>query len=132
MTGRIHAITGKTITIQEEGPESACFGCLNQECGTRPRFFTVENTLELSLSIGQFIETGASKRGLVSQAFSALVPPLVAFVAGFALIGACFPLLGEGTRAAGGAVCLFVAAGITYFVRERVPAKDKPLVVRVL
>jgi hypothetical protein len=134
MIGRIQTIEGKTITVQEGRPESTCFACLNQECGTRSRsrFFTVENTLDLSLSIGQFIETGAPKRGLEKQVLLALLPPAVAFGAGFALIGACFAGAGEGAQAAGGAVCLLIVAGFTYFVRAHVPVKDKPLVVRVL
>jgi positive regulator of sigma E activity len=134
MIGRIQVIEGKTITVQEGRPESACFACLNQECGTRdqPRLFTVENTLDLSLSVGQFIETGAPKRGLVRQALSALLLPAVAFGAGFALVGACFAGAGEGAQAAGGAACLFIVASLTYFVRAHIPVKDKPLVARVL
>ena len=134
MIGRIQAIEGKTITVQEGRPESACFACLNQGCGTRarPQFFTVENTLNVSLSVGQFIETGAPKRSLVKQALLALLPPAVAFGAGFALVGACFAGAGEGARAAGGAACLFIVASLTYFFRVYVPVKDKPLVARVL
>ncbi|MDR2418967.1 MAG: SoxR reducing system RseC family protein [Treponema sp.] len=132
MIGRIQAIEGKLITVQEGRPEYACLACL--ECGTssRPRFFTVENTLNLSLSVGQFIETGAPKCGLARQALLALLLPAVAFVAGFALVGACFAGVGEGAQAAGGAACLFIAACLTYFIRVHVSVKDKPLVARVL
>ena len=134
MIGRIQTIEGKTITVREGSSASACFACLNQECGTRarPRFFTVENTLDVSLSVGQFIETGALKRDLARQALLALLPLAVAFGAGFALVGACFTGAGEGARVAGGVACLFIVAALTYFVRAHVPVKDKPLVVRVL
>ena len=134
MIGRIQAIEGKTITVQEERPESTCFDCLNQGCGKRVRqqFFTVENTLDVSLSVGQFIEIGMPKQSLVKQALLALLPPAAAFGAGFALVGVCFAGAGEGARAAGGAACLFIAAGLTYFVSAHVPVKDRPLVARVL
>ncbi|MDR2537133.1 MAG: SoxR reducing system RseC family protein [Treponema sp.] len=134
MIGRIQAIDGKTITVQEGRPEAACFACLSQECGTRDRtrLFTVENTLNLSLSVGQFVETGAPKRGFTRQALLALLLPAVAFGVGFALVGACFAGVGEGAQAAGGAACLFIVAGLTYLVRAHIPVKNKPLVSRVL
>jgi positive regulator of sigma E activity len=105
---------------------------MKQECSVKPRFFTVENALNLPLHVGQLVETGIPKRVVALQALSALFPPCAGFIALFALTGALFPGLRESARAASGICGLFLAAFITYHFRKHFPSKKSPHVLRVL
>jgi positive regulator of sigma E activity len=130
MTGQVHAIDETGVIIAEKN--SACFGCMNQKCGAKPRFFTVENGLNLPLHVGQLVETGVPKRVVALQALVALFPPLAGFIALFALTGALFPALNESALAASGICGLFLAAFITYCFRKRFPSKKNPHILRTL
>jgi positive regulator of sigma E activity len=127
MTGQVHAIDAGRVVIAEKS--GACFGCMKQDCGTKPRFFTVENALNLPLSVGQLVETGVPRRVVVLQALAALLPPFAGFIALFALTGAF--ALTESARAASGICGLFLAAFITYRIRKRFPTKKSPRILRV-
>jgi sigma-E factor negative regulatory protein RseC len=76
------------------------------------------------------IETASSSA--VSQALSALPPPVLGFTAGFFFTGLLFPASGEPARAAAGAVFMLLSALGFYYYRRKSPVKTMPGVVRIL
>jgi sigma-E factor negative regulatory protein RseC len=122
MKGRIHNIAGKTIYLAPA--QSACFGCMNAACKSRPQLVVAENHRNLDLTLGQLVEIEIPSKQLLQQAAAVLLPPIAGFIAGFLLIRALFPFSSDGARAAAGVVFLFAAAFITYAVRKRFPPKQ--------
>jgi hypothetical protein len=61
------------------------------------------------------------RRIVFFQAAAALLPPALGFAAGFGLTGLFFPLSGEGARAAGGTVFMFLSALGVYLFRRFPP-----------
>ncbi|AEF81576.1 positive regulator of sigma(E), RseC/MucC superfamily [Leadbettera azotonutricia ZAS-9] len=136
-TGRISAIAGSTITVQQDAFSSfknseACFGCMNQECKEKQGYISVSNPLKLPLEIGSQVETEISPKMILGQAFFALIPPLAGFIAGFLLAGLIFPSIGDPGKAFGGVILMFAGAFGFYFYRKRHPVKVLPRVVRIL
>ncbi|MDR2258193.1 MAG: SoxR reducing system RseC family protein [Treponema sp.] len=129
MIGRVHAVTGGKVLIAP-AEKAACFGCL-KDCH-RGVLVTAENRDTLSLEPGQMVETENSPQGLLFQGLSTLLPPVLGFITGYALIQVLFPAAGEGARAAGGAFLLFAAGAVTFLIRRRYPAKETSRVKRVI
>jgi positive regulator of sigma E activity len=127
MTGRVQAVSGKTVIV---GPEetASCFGCMNRECRTRERFYAAENPRALPLVPGQQVETGNSRRALLFQAFTVILLPMLGFVAGF-LAGASSGTEASGVR--GGLAGLLLTALAVYIFRRRFPSKTIPEVIRI-
>jgi sigma-E factor negative regulatory protein RseC len=128
-TGKIKEIRGTTLTIAREN-DAACFGCLDKECKARSFSYNAENTTGLPLRPGQLVETETAASPL-KQGLTALLPPTLGFVAGYAMAGSAFPAAGEPARAAAGVLLLFAAAAALYLVRRRRPPKIVRRVVRV-
>jgi sigma-E factor negative regulatory protein RseC len=129
-TGKIKQVQGTSVTIAREN-NSACFGCLDQECKAKAFSYGAENTAGLPLRPGQVVETETVASPL-KQGLAVLVPPLLGFIVGYTVIGAAFPTTGEPPRAAGGTLLLFVAAAAIYFIRRRNPPKIIRRVVRIV
>jgi sigma-E factor negative regulatory protein RseC len=128
MTGRVQAVSGKTVIIGAE-ETAACFGCRNQECRAREQFYTAENPRALPLVPGQLVEAGNSRRTLLFQALTVLLPPVPGFAAGFALAGALTE--NEALSAQGGLIGLLLTAFAIYLFRRRFPSKTLPEVFRI-
>jgi positive regulator of sigma E activity len=128
MKGKIYSMEGSSVFIA--GERTDCFGCV--KCHGKPKLIAVENRMGLDLSLGQIVETAITKKSLLKQIFSALLPPFLGFTAGFLLIRHIFPTPEDAAQAAAGAAGLFAAGFITYLVRKRLPVKDLPTVVRIL
>jgi sigma-E factor negative regulatory protein RseC len=134
-TGRISAIEGGVITVQQDSSlknTEACSGCLNQECKDKQGFISASNPLNLPLETGQEVETEMSPKMILGQAFFALLPPLAGFIAGFFITGLFFPSFGDPGKAFGGIILMFAGAFGFYFYRRRHPVKVLPRVVRIL
>lgn len=129
-TGRIREITGTTLILKRED-RIACFGCMNQECKSKPALYKAENPWRLPLEVGQLVETELAASAL-KQGLAVLAPPFVGFIAGYFLTGIFLPAAGEPSRAAGGVLFLFAAALIIYFIRRRFPPGSVRRVTRVL
>jgi sigma-E factor negative regulatory protein RseC len=127
--GKIREIRGNSLIIDRES-DIACFGCMDRECKARAFSYSAENTAGLPLKPGQLVETETAASPL-KQGLGALLPPLLGFVAGYALPGLAIPAPGEPLRAATGALLLFAVAGILYLVRRRHPPRIIRRVVRV-
>jgi sigma-E factor negative regulatory protein RseC len=78
------------------------------------------------------VEAGISPPDLAVQGFSALLPLLAGFLAGFFLSGGIFPSAGEGAWTAGGALGLFAGGGLALLIRRRRPSRRKTSILRVL
>ena len=128
--GKIREIKG-TLVIVVPDRSAACFGCMNQECKTGGGFISAENPLGLSLSAGQTVEVNASGRSIVGQALTALLPPALGFIAGFALTRLLFGS-GEAIAAFAGLFLLLVAVVVTYKIRKRKPAGYLYTIARIL
>jgi hypothetical protein len=83
-------------------PEEACFGCLNREC----------------LRWREAAAPAARPRILLLQAFAALLPPALAFLAVFWGLGQLPSPPGEPARAAAGLTGLFGTAFLIYRRRK--------------
>jgi positive regulator of sigma E activity len=127
MMGRVQAVSGKTVIVCPEETAS-CFGCMNQECRTRERFYTAENPRALPLVPGQQVETGNSRRALLFQAFAVILLPVLGFIAGF-LAGAASG--SEASSVRGGLTGLLLTALAVYLFRHRFPPKTIPEVLRI-
>jgi sigma-E factor negative regulatory protein RseC len=130
MIGRVHAVTGNKVLIAP-AENTACFGCM-KDCHKPGVLMTAENRDTLSLKPGQLVETEHSPRGLLLQGLIVLLPPVMGFIAGYALVRAAFPAAGEGARAAGGAFLLFAGGTLTFLFRRRYPAKETNRIKRVI
>lgn len=129
--GRITKIEGKTITIQG-GELGGCFGCMNEECKVNGKVFTAENRKDLSLSIGELVEISVGAGATAANAALVLLPPLISFAAGFAIVSAAFPESGEAARAAAGVVGMTLGFFGVYWFRKLYPAKSVPIVLRTV
>jgi sigma-E factor negative regulatory protein RseC len=126
-TGRIRDISGDTVTLIEEKSE-ACFGCMNRECGRPPQTFRAGNPRRLSLSPGQTVEAEIPPSSLVREALLSLLPPILGFMAAYALTGLLFST-GE---AVGGVAGLFGTAFLLYRLRRRFPPRARCRILRVV
>jgi positive regulator of sigma E activity len=136
-TGRISAIEGNIITVQQDSfstlkKSEACSSCLNHECKEKQGFATVSNPLNLPLERGMQVETEMPPKTILGQGALAFLPPLAGFIAGFLLVGWIFPSFGDPGKAFGGVILMFAGAFGFYFYRKRHPVKALPRVVRVL
>ena len=130
-TGIIREIQGNLLII---GPDRgiACFGCLNMECKADGGFITAENPEAFPLETGQMVELSAPGISLLGQALASLLPPVLGFIAGYAIARLLFPGAGEGAFAGAGVILLFACAFIVFRVRAKFPAKRIYTVLRVL
>jgi positive regulator of sigma E activity len=151
-TGRIQEISGDWVTISLE-QTGACLGCTayegsagsaikerrgvgcglsgtgsKQACRPNQGLLTALNRKKLSLSPGQRVTVEFSPASVLIQILTALLPPFLGFIAGYALGGLCSPSGDQALRAAAGTAGLFISAGIVYFIRQYLPL-GKPTVV---
>ena len=129
--GPVAEIRGNLIIIKTDA-NAACFGCMNSECKKNGSSVCAENPKALSLSIGQMVEAEAGGKDLALEAFSALLPPILGFIAGFFLTRLSFPAAGEGEAAGAGVIMLFAAAFAFYRIRKKSPAKSRFMVTRII
>jgi sigma-E factor negative regulatory protein RseC len=143
-TGRIQEISGDRVTISLERT-AACSGCAYQEmpgpacgfsgtgskrsCRSNQGLLTALNRKNLPLSPGQWVAVEFSSPSVLIQILTALLPPVLGFIAGYALGGFFSPSGGnQALQAAAGAAGLFISAGAVYFIRQYLPL-GKPTVV---
>jgi positive regulator of sigma E activity len=91
---------------------------MNMECKTGGGFITAENTEGLPIKTGQTVEVKAKRASLLRQALTAFLPPLVGFIAGYALVRFFFPQAGEGAAPGMGVIFLFAGAFFVYWKRK--------------
>jgi sigma-E factor negative regulatory protein RseC len=91
---------------------------MNLECKTR-QGRTAANPLGLPLNPGQTEETEIPPRVLAVQAVSALLPPVLGFIAGFFITALVFPGSGDPARSAGGALLMLLFALAFYRYRRK-------------
>jgi sigma-E factor negative regulatory protein RseC len=115
-------VFGAALTFIKEDA-GVCFGCMNMQCKKERGFFTSENCLPLILHPEDSVEINLSRKTLAVQGLSALLPPVLGFIAGYVLAVYIFPAPGEAARAAFGAVLMIAAASAVYVYRRRFPAK---------
>jgi hypothetical protein len=144
MKGRVLELRGNTVRIeplpeaQNGDPPAACYGCAlasggGESCAAAescppagyPREpVLVQKPRGAELMPGQVVEL--RRKGLVSQAAAALLPPAAGFVIGYTLAARIIPPgglpAGEGVRAAAGVCFMFLAALGFYRFRRRYPA----------
>ncbi|MDR3138827.1 MAG: SoxR reducing system RseC family protein [Treponema sp.] len=128
MTGRVHALSGKTVFV--EGTEAACCGCLNQECRSCKQIYPAENSESLQLVPGQIVETGVSRRVLLSQGFTGIVLPVLSFAAGFGTVNMATGR--ENLSILGGFLGLLFTGLWVYLFRRRFPPKGTVRILRAL
>ena len=119
--GRVREIQGNSITIAPE-KGAACFGCMNQECKSGGGLIAAENPENLDIKTGQLVEAEAPGFNFIVQALTAFLPPILGFIAGYALTRLLLPRAGEGAAAAGGIVLLFAASFVVLWIRRKKPA----------
>jgi positive regulator of sigma E activity len=123
-TVQVCKVSGNTVTfIKKDG--SACFGCMNMECKKARGGFTLENSPGQVLSPGDSVELDIPPRVLIVQGFSALLPPVLGFIAAYVLSAYISPASSEAVRAALGAAAMFAAGVFFYIFRRRFPAKTR-------
>jgi hypothetical protein len=61
-----------------------------------------------------------------------LLPLLAGFLAGFFLVHGLFPAAGEGARAAGGALGLFLCGALAFLIRRRYPPREINRITRLI
>jgi sigma-E factor negative regulatory protein RseC len=115
-----------------EEKAGACFGCMNKECGGTPRLFRAENPRGLPLSPGQAAEAELIPPSLIMEALTILLPPILAFMAGYVLTGILVPAGGEASRAAAGVLSLLGTAFLLYRIRRRFPPRTGFRILRIL
>ena len=135
--GTVLSVTGVLAAVRREkraeadNPE-ACFGCMNTWCKAGQSRILAANPLKLSLEPGQAVEIEIAPSSALIQAVSALLPPLLGFIAGFFLTALIFPGSGDPARSAGGAALMFLSALGLYGYRRKNPVKTMPGIVRIL
>jgi len=129
--GLVAEIRGNLIIIKTD-VSAACFGCMNSECKKNGPSVCAENPKSLPLALGQMVEAEAGGRDLALEAFFALLPPILGFIAGFFLIRLSFPAAGEGEAAGAGVVMLFASAFAFYRARKKSPARGRFMVTRII
>ena len=131
MTGRIFSISEDTVVVSPADSLS-CFGCTKQDCKAHSGRFSAKNTLGLPLSIGQIVEVENPKGSLLKQALKALLPPVLGFLAGYALTGILFPLSGDPARAFSGILTFFLTALVVYRTQKSHASAELPFVTRIM
>jgi positive regulator of sigma E activity len=129
-TGKVQEINGKTVIIKPDLGD-ICFGCIKEECKVCGGIIA-ENPLSLSLKTGQTVEVSAPGTSIIRQAVAALIPPALAFTAGFFLTRLFLPKASEGAAAGTGVLFLFASAFIVYTVRKRKPPTKAYTVTKIL
>ena len=136
-TGTVLSVTGVLAAVRREkrdetdSPE-ACFGCMNTGCKAGQGRILAANPLKLPLEPGQVVEVETLPSPAIIQAVSALLPPLLGFIAGFFLTALIFPGSGDPARSAGGAVLMFLTAAGLYAYRRKTPVTNTPRIVKIL
>jgi sigma-E factor negative regulatory protein RseC len=143
-TGRVREISGDRVTISRERT-GACPGCAGKErpghvcgfsrtgskgsCRSDQGLLIALNRKNLPLSPGQRVAVEFPSSSVLLQILTALLPPVLGFIAGYALGGFFSPSGGnQALRAAAGAAGLFISAGAVCFIRPYLPL-GKPTVV---
>jgi hypothetical protein len=98
--------------MKPPNPSKACPGCFRFSEPGCPLF---------SGDDGQNQGQAIPRRVVFFQAAAALLPPALGFATGFWLTGLFSPFSGEGARAAGGAVLMFLSALGVYLFRRFPP-----------
>ncbi|MDR2103702.1 MAG: SoxR reducing system RseC family protein [Treponema sp.] len=128
MIGRVRAVLGKTVMV--EGTAAACCGGTNRECRNCKYLYPAENRESLQLVPGQIVETGTSRRVLLSQGLIGLLLPILSFTAGFGILKAAAGR--EDLSILGGFLGLLLSGLGIYLFRRRFPPKEAVRVLRAL
>ncbi|MFP3089760.1 SoxR reducing system RseC family protein [Treponema sp. TIM-1] len=142
-TGLVREISGDLVVLSLDQPGS-CAGCghgrsrdmtcgfsgagSKQGCPPNQRLVIALNRKKLPLVPGQRVAVEFPSGSTLVQALTALLPPFLGFVAGYALGGLVLSPENQALRAATGGGGLFFFAGIVYFIRKYLPP-GKPTVV---
>ena len=129
-TGRVESIGKDFVEIRPKETD-ACFGCLNYECKKNRGLIRALNGLNLPIKLGQWVTAEIPNASAFKQAVFALGPVLLGFIAGYFISGIGFRLQ-ESARAFCGAVGLFAAAFIVYFIRRKFPPKEIARIVNII
>ena len=139
-TGKVREVRENLVIVVPDR-SAACFGCMNvgmnagsihAGCKSGADFITAENSAGLPLKTGQTVEVSTVNVSLLSQALTALLPPILGFLLGFNLTRLLLPEAPEGASAGMGLVFLFAAAFGVYLVRKKRAASPGYKVTRVL
>jgi hypothetical protein len=103
----VQEIKGDLVTLELRG-DGICFGCMNRDCRKKTNLVEAENRSELSLSPGQSVTAAFPLRRALVQGLWAILPPVLAFPAGYLVPAAGGA--GEGWRIGGGLAAFFAAA----------------------
>jgi hypothetical protein len=131
MTFRVLAVSGDTVTLCRE-ENAGCFGCMKRECNETKRHITAKNPLGIPVAVGQVAEVETPLSGVIAQGLQAVLPLIGGFAGAFMLAGLLLPRSGDPFRAAVGALGLFAAGLLTYWVRTRFPAAITSRITRRL
>ena len=129
--GRVKEINGKLVIVAPD-TGAACFGCMNHECKANGGLITAGNPNALPLEIGKMVEVAAPGAGLIGQAFAALLPPILGFIASYYLASLLFPGAGEGAAALIGVFFLFASAFVIYRARKKSFANGEFTITRII
>ena len=130
-TGKVRELRGELVIIIPDR-SSTCFGCMNMECKTNGAFITAENPRAIPLEIGQMVEVKLANRSLAIQVLVVILPPILAFVAGYGFTRLLFPQANEGAFAGMGIVFLFTAAFIIYRMRKKAHVGREFVVTKII
>jgi sigma-E factor negative regulatory protein RseC len=89
---------------------------------------TAVNRKKLPLLPGQRVAVEFPRGDAPVQAVTALLPPLLGFIAGYVLGGMALSPENQDLRAAAGGAGLFISAGLVYLIRKYLPPR-KPTVI---
>ena len=126
--GKVREVRDNIVIVVTDS-SSACFGCMSQECRSTSEFISAENPLALPLEPGQMVEIKPPDTPFLGQTLTALLPPILSFIAGFILIRVLSPGAGEGAAAGMGLILLFAASFIVYRIRRKKPAQNATFMV---
>ncbi|MDR2631147.1 MAG: SoxR reducing system RseC family protein [Spirochaetaceae bacterium] len=141
-TGWVREISGDLVTLRLDRSR-ACSGCgyggcrpgapgsgtgANEECPPNHGMVTAVNRKKLPLLPGQRVAVEFPRGDAPVQAVTALLPPLLGFIAGYVLGGMALSPENQDLRAAAGGAGLFISAGLVYLIRKYLPPR-KPTVI---
>ncbi|MDR2758794.1 MAG: SoxR reducing system RseC family protein [Spirochaetaceae bacterium] len=145
-TGRVKEISGDLVVLSPDRP-GACLGCgqgcpRDRACGfsgagskqggrSNQGLLTALNRKKLPLVPGQRVAVEFSPGSTLVQTLTALLPPFLGFIAGYALGALVLSPENQALRAAIGGAGLFFSAGIVCFIRKYLPP-GKPTIVYCL
>ncbi|MDR1212466.1 MAG: SoxR reducing system RseC family protein [Spirochaetaceae bacterium] len=127
--GQVLEVKGPGVKVLGRAAKDACFGCMNMECKSRNRVFTVLNPRKFSLKAGDLVELEIKKSAGALEAGASLLLPLLAFTALYCFSPLLFPGINGAMRTGLGFLALLAAAlGVVLF-RKIIPPGQLPRIV---